>query len=193
MRPNTVCLSMWEFATLPDEAEFEQWLVETVFQGREVSLETILEGFKHLNIDGFKKRFLLTFDTKEQSDELLSVMETHGPRGAMWPGLGSEVRVRASSMDEVVLEVVVHNVVRETDEGLVKRALEKYGKVKRCERMTMPGVRFNRTTLNKVKVELVRNQEVLPNVIHAFGTSLSAEDYVTWKLQYRGRAILKYT
>jgi hypothetical protein len=40
--------------------------------------------------------------------------------------------------------------------------------------------------INKVKLELVRNKEKLPNIIHAFGTDHSTEDFLTWKLQYAG-------
>jgi hypothetical protein len=177
---------MWEFATLPSEGEFEEWVVKTVFAGKEAALDRVLKGFKYLNIDAFRKRFLLTFDTREQAEELLTTMETHGPRGVLWPGLDTEVRVRASSMDETIMEIVVLDVAPETDEELVRQALEKYGKVKRCERMRLQGGRFSKVKVNKVKVEMVRNQEVLPNVIHAFGTAASAEDFLTWKMQYRG-------
>ena len=46
--------------------------------------------------------------------------------------------------------------------------------------------RFGKVFVNKVKVELIRNAEELPNIIHALGTGHSTEDFLTWKLQYRG-------
>ena len=186
MRPNTVCLSLWEFASLPNESEFEGWLVDSVFGDQKAALERVVEGFKFLNIDEFKKRFLLTFETKEQAEELLSVFDSHGYRGVLWPGLGREVRVRATSMEEITMEILVMNVAAETDVDLVRRTLEKFGKVKRCERLRMTGGMLNRVQTNKVKVEIVRNSVTLPNIIHAFGTSVSADDFLTWKLQYRG-------
>ena len=42
--------------------------------------------------------------------------------------------------------------------------------------------------VNKVKVELVPNGAKIPNIIHAFGTTKSADDFATWKLQNRGCA-----
>ena len=163
---------MWEFASLPSEGELEEWLVQTVFERKEEALDRVLDGFKYLNIDDFKKRFLMTFETKEQAEELLTIMEGHGALGVLWPGLGRVVRVRGSSMDETVMEIVVHNVALETDDDLVRRALEKFGKIKRCERIRMPGGRwFTKVKVNKVKVELIRNNEILPNIIHAFGNT----------------------
>ena len=58
-------------------------------------------------------------------------------------------------------------------------------KVNRCERMSLPG-RWKNVICSKVKVELVRNSEILPNIIHAFGTSHSAANFQTWKLQCCG-------
>ena len=188
-RPNTVCLLMEQFGSLPDESEFVEWMENTVFKDSPGELDEILEGFKCLNIDLFRKRFLLTFEEDKQAKTMLAVADNHGQSGILWPGLEREVRVRAYSMDEVVLEIIVMDVAPETDEELVKRTLEKYGRVKRCERMTLPAGRSNRwakTKVGKVKVELVRNSEELPNIIHALGTGHSADDFVTWKLQYRG-------
>ena len=128
---------MWEFATLLSEGEFEEWLVQTVFGGKETALDRVLEGFKCINIGAF----FMTFETREQAEELLSIMEGHGSLGVLWPGLGSIVRVKASSMDETVTEITVIDVDTETDEDLVRRALEKFGKIKRCERSCMPGSR----------------------------------------------------
>ena len=186
LRPNTVCLSMEEFGSLPNEGEFEKWMVSTVFKDNPGPLEKVLEGFKYLNIDMFRKRFLLTFEEEQQARALLDVTETHGPNGILWPGLGREVRVKAFSMDEVSLEIVVMDVAPETDVSLVRRTLEKFGRVKRCERMRLSEGRFGRVMINKVKVELVRNTVELPNIIHALGTGHSVDDFLTWKLQYRG-------
>ena len=46
--------------------------------------------------------------------------------------------------------------------------------------------KFHRVVVNKVKVELVRNETRLPNIIHAFGTTTSPDDFATWKMEYRG-------
>ena len=83
------------------------------------------------------------------------------------------------------LVITVIDVAPETDKELVRGAMEKFGTVKRCERMTLPAP-YNRVQINKMKVELVRNNEKMPNIIHAFGTARSAADFLTWKLQYRG-------
>ena len=135
MRPNTVCLSMEQFGILPTEAEFEAWMISTVFKEDAAALEVVLAGFKYLNIDVFRKRFLLTFEEDNQAKAMLEVAETHGPCGIMWPGLGRDIRVRVFSMDEVVLEIVVMDVAPETDVELVKNTLEKYGRVKCCQRI----------------------------------------------------------
>ena len=37
-----------------------------------------------------------------------------------------------------------------------------------------------------MKVEIVPNGVKIPNIILPFGTAASAEDFATWKLQYRG-------
>ena len=34
------------------------------------------------------------------------------------------------------------------------------------------------------KVELMRNEVRLPNIIHAFGTTTRAGDFATWKMEY---------
>ena len=109
------------------------------------------------------------------------------PEGRLWPGLEHEVRVRAEAMSKRSMEITVMDVDPESNKELVRRAMEKYGEVKRCERMNLPG-RWSRVKVNKVKVELVRNKVKLPNIIHAFGTAASADDFATWKLQYRGCA-----
>ena len=89
-------------------------------------------------------------------------------------------------MDEVVLEIVVMDVAPETNVDLVRKTLERFGRVRRCERMRLSEGRFGKVLVNKVKVELIRNVEELPNIIHALGTGHSADDFLTWKLQYRG-------
>ena len=181
---------MEQFSSLPNEAEFVEWMMTTVFKDKQAALEQVLEGFKSLNIDVFKKRFLLTFEEEPQAKLMLDVAEHHGVRGIPWPGLEREVWVKAFSMDQVILEIVLMDVATETDESLVRQTMEKYGRVRRCERLRLPGFGpeglFGRVKVSKVKVELIRNQEELPNIIHAFGSGHSAEEFQTWKLQYRG-------
>ena len=96
-----------------------------------------------------------------------------------------EVRVRAESMTKRLVVITVMDVALETNKELVRRAMEKFGTVKRCEMMTLTAP-YNRVEINKMKVELVRNGEKMPNIIHAFGTARSADDFLTWKLQYKG-------
>ena len=100
---------------------------------------------------------------------------------------GHEMRVRVEAVTKRSLEITVMDVDPETDTELVKRAMEKYGEVKRCERVYMSGI-WSKVIVNKVKVELVRNKEELPNIIQASGASSWADD--TWKLQYQGCARL---
>ena len=47
---------------------------------------------------------------------------------------------------------------------------------------------YSMVIVKKMKIELVRNNEKLPNIIHAFGTPESVADFTSWKLQYRGCA-----
>ena len=183
VRPNTVCLFMERFQTLPTEVEFVQWLEDVVFKEQVEARGTVLEAFKFLNIDSFRKRFLMTFENETGMNVFLSVMNQ--PVGVLWPGLEYEVRVRAEAMTKISMEITLLDVAPETDMGLVRRTMEQFGEVKKCERMTLPAA-YSKVVVNKVKVELVRNKETLPNVIHAFGTTHSAEDFLTWKLQYRG-------
>jgi hypothetical protein len=176
------------FQTLPTEAEFVQWLEEQVFKEQADVRDIVLEQFAYLNIDTYRKRFLLTFHAEHGMRSFLTVMNTNpsgGPSGVPWPGLEYEVRVRAESMAEASMEITVLDVAPETDLGLVRRTMERYGEVRKCERMTLPAA-YRKVEVNKVKVELVRNKERLPNIIHAFGTSLSPDDFLTWKLQYQG-------
>ena len=69
---------MEEFGSLPSEEEFVEWLNTTVCRNKEVALVRALEAFKSLNIDVFRKIYLLTFETKDKAKELLEVIETHG-------------------------------------------------------------------------------------------------------------------
>ena len=120
-----------------------------------------------------------------QLQTFLRVMKKEGERGRLWPGLGQEVRVRVETMMRRSMEIIVLDVDPESDKDLVRQAMEKYGDVKRCERMRMSGI-FHKVVVNKVKVEIVRNEVKLPNIIHAFGTTTSADDFATWKMEYRG-------
>ena len=83
------------------------------------------------------------------------------------------------------MEIIVLDVDPESDEDLARQAMDKYGDVRRCARMRMSGI-FHKVVVNKVKVEIVRNEVKLPNIIHAFGTTTSADDFTTWKMEYRG-------
>ena len=92
-----------------------------------------------------------------------------------------EVKTRRS------LEITVMDVKLHTDTELVKRVMEKYGEVRRCEWVTMhrgPWTNYDPVKVNQVKVELVRNKEKLPNIIQApEGASWLGD---TWKLKYPG-------
>ena len=116
---------------LPTEAEFVQWLEEQVFKKELEVRGTVLEGFKYLSIDTFRKRFLMTFGTEQELGALLSVMNC--PVGVLWPGLELDVRVRAEAMTKISMDVAP-----ETDIELVGQAMGQYGEVKKCERMTLP-------------------------------------------------------
>ena len=185
MREHSACLLMDNFQTLPSEQELVDWLEEEVWKDEEDARTQVMEGFRFLSIEHWAKRMILTVSTEEQVNSFLEVMRKDGERGRLWPGLEGEVRVRAEAMTKKSLMITVMDVAPETDKGLVRGAMEKFGTVKRCERMTMP-TPYNRVRINRMKVELVRNGEKLPNIIHAFGTTNSADDFLTWKLQYRG-------
>ena len=185
VRPNTVCLYMDGFDALPSEAEFVQWLDETLFSKEPGTRAIAFNGFKYLNVDTFKKRFLISFNQKEEARAMLRAFESHGEDGALWPGLEHDVRVRAQSMEELSIEITVLDVAPETSLTLVEEVMGKFGEVKRCVRMRLPEP-YNHVQVNKVKVEMVRNKETMPNIIHALGTAYSCEDFLTWKLSYRG-------
>ena len=173
------------FQTLPNEQEIVNWLEEEVWKDEEEARTQVMEGIRFLSIEQWSKRMMLTMSTEEQVNTFLEVMRKEGERGRLWPGVEGEVRVRAEAMTRRSIVITVMDVAPETDKELVRRAMEKFGTVKRCERMTLPAP-YNRVELNKMKVELVRNGEKMPNIIHAFGTARSADDFLTWKLQYRG-------
>ena len=188
VRENTACLHMEGFQVLPTEEEFVKWLEEEVFKDELDIMTLVLEGFRFLSIDTYCKKMLMTLSTETQLQAFLSVMNKEGePEGRLWPGLEHEVRVRAEAMNKRSMEITVLDVDPESDTGLVKQAMEKYGEVNRCERMNLPGA-WSRVKVNKMKVELVPNGAKIPNIIHAFGTTKSADDFATWKLQYRGCA-----
>ena len=174
---------MEEFQALPTEEELGEWLEKEAFKDDIGALNQVLEGFKALTTFTRTKRMMMTMSNDAQLQTLLTVMKKDGERGRLWPGLGQEVRVE--SMTRRSMEIIVLDVDPESDENLVRLAMEKYGEVKRCERMRMSGI-FHRVVVNKVKVELVRNEKKLPNIIHAFGTTTSADDFATWKMEYRG-------
>jgi hypothetical protein len=185
VREHSACLLMDEFQTLPNEQELVDWLEEEVWKDEEDARTQVMEGVRFLSIEQWAKRMILTLSTEEQVNIFLEVMRKEGERGRLWPGLEGEVRVRAEAMTKRSLVITVMDVAPETDKELVRGAMEKFGTVKRCERMTLPAP-YNRVEINKMKVELVRNSKKMPNIIHAFGTARSAEDFLTWKLQYRG-------
>ena len=134
VRPNTACLFMDGFLTLPSEGELQDWLVDKVFSGAEEQVRnTIFLGFKYLSVDLFKKRFLITFSTEDNLRAFLEVFGSHGAQGVMWPG--SDVKVRAQAMEELTMEIILLDVAPETYEELVKTIMGKYGRVVRCERM----------------------------------------------------------
>ena len=131
------------------------------------------------------KRMLMTMSTDAQLQAFLGVMKKEGVQGRLWPGLVQEVRVRAEAMTKRSNMITVLDVDPESDKNLVMQAMAKYGEVKKCKRMTMPGI-WKKVIINKVKVELGRNEVRLPNIIHAFGTTTSADDFATWKMRVQG-------
>ena len=176
---------MEEFQALPTEDELGEWIEKVAFKDDDDALTQVLEGFKALTTFTRTKRIMMTMSNDAQLQTFLRVMKKEGERGRLWPGLGQEVRVRVETMTRRSMEIIVLDVDPESDEDLVRQAMEKYGDVKRCERMRMSGI-FHKVVVNKVKVEIVRNEVKLPNIIHAFGTTTSADDFATWKMEYRG-------
>jgi hypothetical protein len=132
-----------------------------------------------------KKRFLTSFNQKEESAAMLRVFESHGEDGALWPGLVHEVQVRAQSMEELSIEITMLDLAPETSLTLVEELMGKFGEVMRCVRMRLLAP-YNHVQVNKIKVEMVRNKDIMPNIIHALGTTYSCEDFLTWKLSYCG-------
>lgn len=63
-------------------------------------------------------------------------------------------RARAHAVDKITMEIMVLDVAPETGEDLVRQALEKYGRVKRCGRLRLSGGRFKNVMLNKVSNKL---------------------------------------
>ena len=184
-REHTASLIMEEFQALPTEEELGDWMEKVAFKDDQEALAQVLEGFKALRTVPRTKRILMTMSNDAQLQALLGVMRKEGEQGRLWPGLEQEVRVRVEAMTRNSIEIIVLDVDPESDENLVRQAMEKYGEVKRCQRMRMSGI-WNKVVVNKVKVELVRNEVRLPNIIHAFGTTTSADDFATWKMEYRG-------
>ena len=130
----------------------------------------------------------MTLSTKTQFQAFLAVMNKDGEQeGRFWPGLEHKVRLRAQAINKRSIKIIVLDVAPESNTELVKQALEKYGQVKRCERMNLPGA-WSRVKVNNGKVELVPKGAKIPNSIHAFGTTKCADDFAAWKLQYRGCA-----
>ena len=179
VREHTACLHMEGFEVLPTEEEYVQWLDDEVFKDEPGVMSLVLEGFRYLSIDNYGKKMLMTLTTETQLQAFLSVMNKEGePEGRLWPGLEHKVRVRAEAMSKRSMEITLMDVDPESDKELVRQAMEKYGEVRRCERMILPG-RWSKVKVNKVKVEIVRNGVKLPNIIHAFGTVASADDFTT--------------
>ena len=184
-REHTATLVMDEFQTLPTEDEVGQWMEREAFKEDVEALDQVLEGFKAMTMILRTKKIMMTMSNDAQLQTFLTVMMKEGERGRLWPGLGQEVRVRVEARMGRSMDIIVLNVDPESNVNLVRQAMEKYGEVRRCERMKMSG-RFHRVVVNKVKVELVRNETRLPNIIHAFGTTNSPDDFATWKMEYRG-------
>ena len=176
---------MDEFQTLPTEDEVGQWMEREAFKEDVEALDQVLEGFKAMTMILRTKKIMMTMSNDAQLQTFLTVMMKEGERGRLWPGLGQEVRVRVEARMGRSMDIIVLDVDPESNVNLVRQAMEKYGDVRRCERMKMSG-KFHRVVVNKVKVELVRNEMRLPNIIHAFGTTNSPDDFATWKMEYRG-------
>ena len=176
---------MDQFQTLPSEEEMGQWMEREAFKDDVEAFDQVLEGFKAMTTFLRTKKIMITMSNDAQLQTFLAVMGKEGEQGRLWPGLGQEVRVRVETRVGRSMDIVVLDVDPESDVDLVRQAMEKYGQVRRCERMKMSG-KFHRVVVNKVKVELVRNETRLPNIIHAFGTTTSPDDFATWKMEYRG-------
>ena len=178
-------MAMDQFQTLPSEEEMGQWMEREAFKDDVEAFDQVLEGFKAMTTFTRTKKIMITMSNDAQLQTFLAVMGKDGEQGRLWPGLGQEVRVRVETRMGRSMDIVVLDVDPESDVDLVRQAMEKYGQVRRCERMKMSG-KFHRVVVNKVKVELVRNETRLPNIIHAFGTTTSPDDFATWKMEYRG-------
>ena len=171
MREHSACLLMG------GEQEIVDWLEEEVWKDKEGARTQVMEGFSFRSIEQWAKRLILTVSAEEQVNTFLEVMRKEGERGKLWPGLEGEVRVKAEAMANRSIVITVMDVAPETEQELVRRAMEKFGTMKRCERMTLPAP-YNRVEINEMKVELVRNGEKLPNIIRAFGTANSADKFL---------------
>ena len=150
VREHSACLLMDEFQTLPSVQEIADWLEGEVWKDKDEARTQVMEGFRFLSIEQWTKRLILTVSSEEQVNTFLKVMGKEGERGRLWPGLEGEVRVRAEPMTKRPLTITVMDVAPETDKELVKRAMEKFGTVRRCERMTMP-TPYNRVRINRMK------------------------------------------
>ena len=171
LREHSACLLMG------GEQEIVDWLEEEVWKDKEGARTQVMEGFSFRSIEQWAKRLILTVSAEEQVNTFLEVMRKEGERGRLWPGLEGEVRVKAEAMANRSIVITVMDVAPETEQELVRRAMEKFGTMKRCERMTLPAP-YNRVEINEMKVELVRNGEKLPNIIRAFGTANSADKFL---------------
>ena len=132
MREHSACLLMDEFQTLPSVQEIADWLEGEVWKDEDEARN------RFLSIEQWTKRLILTVSSEEQVNAFLEVMGKEGERGRLWPGLEGEVRVRAEPMTKRPITITVMDVAPETDKELVKKAMEKFGTVNRCKRMTMP-------------------------------------------------------
>ena len=59
------------------------------------------------------------------------------------------MRVRAEAMRKRSIKITVLDVDPESNTEVVKKAMENYGEVKRCKRMTMSGI-WSKVLVNKV-------------------------------------------
>ena len=133
-------LLMEEFQALPTEDELGEWIEKVVFKDDIAALAQVLEGFKALRTVPRTKRIMMTMSNDAQLQAFMTVMMKEGERGRLWPGLEHEVRVRVEVMTRRSMDIIVLDVDPESDEDLVRQAMEKYGEVKRCERMRMSGI-----------------------------------------------------
>ena len=105
---------------------------EEVWKDKEGARTQVMEGFSFRSIEQWAKRLILTVSAEEQVNTFLEVLRKEGERGRLWPGLEGEVRVKAEAMANRSIVITVIDVALETEQELVRRAMEKFGTMKRC-------------------------------------------------------------